>query len=135
MKAGTLVPQSSIMELKSRSTRATMDWKAVWPQVFFSGTQTTMLGLHERGKFVTMEKKTLDEMEEYAEEAKVGLGQLVQALKQIKAVVISRGRGPGVALIFRNGENSYIEVYEKDNNDPAISPELRSRFENSDSVW
>ncbi|KDQ06416.1 hypothetical protein BOTBODRAFT_181611 [Botryobasidium botryosum FD-172 SS1] len=133
VRAGKLVPQASIMELKSRSTRAVIDWKGVWPQVFFSATPTTVLGRHERGKFVSVERKSLEEMDSaYAEEAEAGFGKLIQALREIRAVVLSRGKGPGVAFVFMKDGRGSIEVYEKESEHPGVSPELLARYEELD---
>jgi len=134
LRAGKFVSQASTVELKSRSTRATIDWKEVWPQVFFSATPTTILGRHERGKFVGVERKSLEEMDsEFAKDMEVGLEKLIQALKEIKAIVLSRGKGPGMALIFTNGQRGYIEVYEKESDHPTVSPGLLSNYEGLDS--
>jgi len=130
VRAGKFVPQSSIMELKSRSTKGGIHWKEIWPQAFFSSTSTVVVGRHEQGKFVSVERKSLEEMRSgCAGDMEVGLGQLIQVLKEIRTIVISKGRGHGVTLICERGQRGRIEVYQRSSGDPAISPELLSKYE------
>ncbi|KDQ06415.1 hypothetical protein BOTBODRAFT_39619 [Botryobasidium botryosum FD-172 SS1] len=127
VRAGQLVPQSSLMELKTRSAKGNVRWKDIWPQAFFSGTPTVVVGRHEEGNFVSIERKSFEGM--YSEQAGVGLEQLIQVLKDIRDIVVSRGKGRGVTLICERSQRGRIEVREGAVGGPAISSELLAKYQ------
>ncbi|KAL8284162.1 hypothetical protein RQP46_004911 [Phenoliferia psychrophenolica] len=85
--AGSLVPQQSIIELKTRSQQSTFDTTDAYPQLFFSQTPTLILARHTRGTFTSSSNILLSTMAVEQRAAQGGLAKLASALKQISSLV------------------------------------------------
>lgn len=71
--AGRLVPQTSLLELKTRSVLSNVNTRDFYPQLLFSQTPTVLLARHERGTFLSCEPLYLVDMVEEEEGAQRGL--------------------------------------------------------------
>lgn len=105
-RGGKLVAQPGTMELKTRSRGRTMyDWTEAYLQLVLSQTPHLVLGLHERGTFDTIERKTLQELEQ----GPIGRAQhnnllkLGEALKRTCEAVKEKGEGKLLSLVCESG--------------------------------
>jgi len=111
---GSYVPQSSVVELTTRSItrQAEYDWKDSYPQLFFSQTPHHFLAVHQRGMFTIVNKRKLasPELEKAAREAQIGLKKLRRVLNVIKTMVIESGQRGRLSLVCVDG---ILKVYER----------------------
>ncbi|KAK4700049.1 hypothetical protein P7C70_g6206, partial [Phenoliferia sp. Uapishka_3] len=122
--SGTLIPQSSIVELKTRSMQSPFDTKDAYSQLFFSQTPTLILGRHTRGTFTSVDSMPLAGMVLEQQAAQAGLAKVAAALKNISSV-ISRAKGEKFAIKIIGGEMKLYKRLEGD----ALSKELKKEFE------
>ncbi|EIN10493.1 hypothetical protein PUNSTDRAFT_132583 [Punctularia strigosozonata HHB-11173 SS5] len=104
-----LVPQSSLIELKTRSVRKEMDWDEVFPQLYLSQTAWLHIARHERGKFSAPEKVELSspQMLAHAKEAEEStMGMLKKTLEEVLVVVRREGEGTPLCLTCIGGKLS-----------------------------
>ena len=113
ISAGTLVPQSSLVEIKTRSEMSVQnfDWADTYPQLYLSKTPHLYLAVHTRGTFSSMQKKELEtiDMSGAAQDAKIAVGSLVKVLKEIRRVSTEiNDKKNRFTLVCMNGE---MKVY------------------------
>jgi hypothetical protein len=128
---GAVVPHSSLVELTTRSERnaAQFDWNDAYPQLFFSRTPHHFLAVHNRGRFVEVNKRQLGSSELQAVERKIqpNLKKLRAALDLIKDVVLKHGQRGRLTVVCREGK---LEVFERTSNVSCLPDEVMARFEN-----
>lgn len=128
-RAGQVVPQSSILEMTTRSERnvVTYDWKESYPQLFLSQTPHHFLAVHRGGMFSRIEKRKLDDRE--LKDIHAGIEQsfrkLYVLLKTIQDVVIGHGRRGRLSLVCKDG---FLKVYERMSQDSFLPDEVMKRF-------
>lgn len=85
IKRGTLVPQSSVVEVKTRAMSRTLNLQDTLPQMWISGTPALAIAYHQRGRFGAVTPKRLDTGELGAWEQKnaMVLRKLVRLVKII----------------------------------------------------
>jgi hypothetical protein len=100
-----LVPQSSLIELKTRAAHRELDWHEAYPQLYLSQTAYLYLAKHQKGSFVTVEKVELGGagMRRYASEAEAGMGKLREVLKEVLEAVRKEGHGVPLSLVCQGG--------------------------------
>lgn len=96
--AGSLVPQSSLIHLKTRSVRQSrddvFDWPAAITQLYFAGNPRLYLGIHTKGLFQSIETHPLtnslpeDNSEWIKFSAEAGYRTLGGFLKVLKQLVV-----------------------------------------------
>ncbi len=111
-------PHSILLELKSRSTRNTVDIQDTYPQLFLSQTPNLFIGKHNRGDFITVEKVRLegDDFRSEGERIAPDLGKLVWILKEMRSIALRvklKGKGNGVAFMCRETDLQAWEVEDK----------------------
>lgn len=112
IEAGTVVSQSSLIELKTRSARNvdSFDWNDAYPQLYLGQTPTSIIGVHRSGEFFERRTRQLDspEMAVVARNAQSRLKQLVELLEQIRGLVRQR---PGVkrTLVYKDCQLKLVE--------------------------
>jgi hypothetical protein len=130
VKGGAVVPHSSILELTTRTERnaAQFDWNDAYPQLFFSQTPHHFLAVHNRGRFVAVNKRGLASSELQAVEHRMqpSLQKLCVALGLIKDIVVKHGQRGRLTLVCRGGK---LEVFERTSNASCLPDELMVRFE------
>jgi len=101
-----LVPQSSLIEIKTRASHKALDWEEAYPQLYLSQTAYLYLAKHERGAFREPEKIQLagPSMKVHAEYAQVGMGRLEAVLTAVLAAVRKQGQGVGLSLVCEGGK-------------------------------
>ncbi|KIJ67775.1 hypothetical protein HYDPIDRAFT_107268 [Hydnomerulius pinastri MD-312] len=72
----SLIPQSNLIEIKTRSYKKDFNWTDIYPQLFLSQTAYLYVGFHDRGNFSPVEKIQLnsDAMKDHEEQAKAPCG-------------------------------------------------------------
>ncbi|KAG8933817.1 hypothetical protein FRC02_011139 [Tulasnella sp. 418] len=125
-----LVPQSTMMELKTRSVRnaATFNWDDTWPQLYLSHTKHLYLAIHQSGTFQELRKLDLDnptpEMATAAQKSQKLLRGLVDALKKVSALTWSQNVGQQCSLVYHD---KTMSLYTRDSH--VLPPEARELFE------
>jgi len=125
-KIGRLVPQESLMKIKTRKAQKAFEWEDFWPQFFLSQTPILLIARHDRGWFNDEKRYGLDsqEMKDEEKAARKTLGRFALALKEIQALVKKLPAGSkGAVLKCGDGE---LKVFEKD--DSKLSEEILRKF-------
>ncbi|KAL0064238.1 hypothetical protein AAF712_008823 [Marasmius tenuissimus] len=129
-KAGTVVPQESIAELKTASVKKLntdrVKWDEIVLQMSIAQTPHLFLGVHDRGNFEQVQKKMAASSPELkAAEARVepALLKLRRVLEDIKRLVITNGR---LSLICRDGK---LDVVERISRESCLPVEFLSKFD------
>ncbi|KAE9396977.1 hypothetical protein BT96DRAFT_823934 [Gymnopus androsaceus JB14] len=123
-KGGSVTPQSSLIELTTRSQRRLADlrWEESFPQLFLSQTPYHYLGVHQSGRFVEVQKRDLGKDPELLKAEKMSemnLKKLRVALELIREIVVDAGEEGRLSLVCRDGK---LEVYER-RSDTGCLPE------------
>jgi len=129
IRGGKQVPQSSIIELKTRSERSaqSLDWTDIFPQLFLSQTPHQIIGVHQRGRFFQLLEKNLQsaEMKAIERTCQPGFKRLRRALADIRNVAITRGKNARLSLVCRNG---VLQVMERTAAPSCLPDEILGRF-------
>ncbi|KAG6864833.1 hypothetical protein C0991_006893, partial [Blastosporella zonata] len=128
---GSIVPQSSIAELTTRSTQnaSNFDWKESYPQLFLSQTAHHFLAVHERGYFKEINKRKLEspELKKLAvDEIQGDLKKLRRLLDLIKDLATKHGERGRLSLVCQNSE---LKVYERTSQSSCLSDETLRVFD------
>jgi len=128
--AGSAVPQSSTVELTTRSQKrvASFNWQESYPQLFLSNTPHHYLAIHERGRFVDIQKRHLESTELKriaADSIQEALKKLRRVLGDIKKLAMKHGETGRLSLVCKNRE---LKVYERIKKDSCLPYEVLERF-------
>ncbi|KAI0049458.1 hypothetical protein FA95DRAFT_1489223 [Auriscalpium vulgare] len=127
--AGTEVKQDKILELATRSINfiENMDWTEVYPQLYLSQTPHFYLGVHSRGNFSRIQKRSLAEVDLEAQKqaGDANMQKLGRALELIQDIVIEHGHGKRLSLVCMDG---ILKVHERVG-DGCLPPDAMARFE------
>lgn len=130
IEGGAIVPHSSIVELTTRTERreAEFDWNEAYPQLFFSQTPHHFLAVHNRGRFVAVNKRKLASPELLTIERRVqpNLKKFRAAMDVIRGVVMKHGQRGRLTLVFRGGS---LQVFERMSSASCLPDEVMARFE------
>lgn len=101
-----VVPQASLIELKTRAARREIDWAEIYPQVYLSQTAFLYIAKHERGNFNTLEKVELgsESMQIHARRAEQGIAKLKLVLQDILDAAKKEDVGVGLSLVAKDGK-------------------------------
>ena len=141
IRAGTQVPQESLLEVTSRSKYFIdqLDWNELYPQLAISQTPGLRLGVHERGTFTEMRECQVDDedgadagvppgLPEQRRDTAAQFVRLSRVLEDVQELAISRGPGPtgSFSLVCEGGE---LRVYaRKGVRRSCLPPDVRTRF-------
>ncbi|KAF8158456.1 hypothetical protein B0H34DRAFT_789326 [Crassisporium funariophilum] len=130
LEGGLEVSPTAVVELTTRS-QTTMklhgfDWKEAYPQLFFSQTAHHILAIHNRGRFVEVQKRKLlsEELQAVEKDAQCELKKMRKALDLIKDVIIGHGKTGRLSLVCVHGE---MKVYQR-SKDESCLPEFAMRL-------
>ncbi|KZT69561.1 hypothetical protein DAEQUDRAFT_765400 [Daedalea quercina L-15889] len=132
IRAGKPVPQSSLIEITTRTERnaRSYNWTDTYPQLYFSQTAYRFMAIHDHGNFYEVEKRGLDEPK--SEEIKKGLqgdfNKLKDALQTIQNLVIAHGERGRLSLVFQDGT---LRVFERKSLESCLPDDMLGRFERS----
>jgi hypothetical protein len=141
VRAGTEVPQESLLEVASRSKYFIdqLDWNELYPQLALSQTPGLRLGVHERGTFTELRECQVDSddgagageptgLSAQRRETAAQLVRLSRVLENVQELAISRGPGPtgSFSLVCEGGE---LRVYgRKGVRRSCLPQDVRTRF-------
>ena len=141
VRAGTEVPQESLLEIASRSKFFIdqLDWNELYPQLVLSQTPGLRLGVHERGTFTELRECQVDSddgagagepagLPAQRRETAAQLVRLARVLEEVQELAISRGPGPAgsFSLVCEGGK---LQVYgRKGVRRSCLPPDVRTRF-------
>ncbi|KAF5382621.1 hypothetical protein D9615_002760 [Tricholomella constricta] len=128
---GSIIPQSHIVELTTRSVRnaSFFDWKENYPQLFLSQTPHHFLAVHERGRFREVNKRKLDSAElkqVYADSIQEDFKKLRRALDIIKELVIKHGERGRLSLVCQGG---VLQVFERTSQASCLPDDVLQKFD------
>lgn len=129
-RGGILVDQDNIAELTTISTkrRGLFNWSETYPQLFLSQTPYHFLGIHDRGRFETIEKRQLGSgvLRSIEQSLQGVLWQLRLLLDVIKELVVKHGKSGRLSLVCQGGE---LKVYKRSNEDSCLPEDILARFD------
>lgn len=128
--AGEEVPQSSLIEMKTRNPIRfqQLDLRSELPQLWFSQTPYHYVAVHDRGVFQSIRKDELGQGEfVYAEEdVQAGLRKLRVILGSIQQLVKSRGSSGRLTLVCTKGA---LKVHERKEEETCLPDDLLRLFD------
>lgn len=102
--ASSIVPQSSILEIKTRIREGEMSWSEIYPQLFLSQTPHLYVARHQQGLFtgtsVTKYDMTSPQLEKAAKAAEKPMARMFALLEAIVAAIRQEGEDVGMALTY-----------------------------------
>ena len=125
----SLVPQSDLIEVKTRSIYREPNWRDIYPQLYLSQTAWLYMAKHSGGAFQPVEKIALtgEEMRPYAEMMEGSLGKLKNLLKAILKAVREQGEGVPLSLVRQGGTLSLWR--RKEGSGKPLGEEIRAKFQ------
>jgi len=112
IRAGSRVPQSRLIELKTYS-KSRKAWSRSYPQLFLSQTPHIYYGAHKDGNISEIKKFSLGEphLESIDQNAQVGFKKLKVALTAIQELVRVHGTDGRISLVCKGKE---LRVYRRE---------------------
>jgi len=133
-EGGIEVSATSVIELTTRSQMTIkqngFNWEEAYPQLFFSQTAHHFLAVHQRGRFVDIQKRKLqsEQLQAVEENAQGDLKKVRKALDIIKAIVIDHGADGRLSLVCVDGE---MKVYKRKSDESCLPESALKLFESS----
>lgn len=129
IKGGNYVSASAVIELTTRSEarQNLYDWKEAYPQLFFSQTAHHFLAVHQRGRFIAVNKRKLSspELQNVEQIIQPDLKLMRKALDKIKDLVVKYGERGRLTLVCSNGE---LKLYERKSLDSCLPHDFLELF-------
>lgn len=129
VKGGSYVSASAVIELTTRSEarQKFYDWKEAYPQLFFSQTAHHFLAVHQRGRFIEVNKRKLSspELQNVEQIIQPDLKLMRKALDKIKDLVVKYGERGRLTLVCSNGE---LKLYERKSLDSCLPHDFLELF-------
>ncbi|KAI0693837.1 hypothetical protein C8T65DRAFT_585445 [Cerioporus squamosus] len=132
IRAGTQVPQSSIVELTTRSEKYIdeFSWAEQYPQLLLSYTPHLFLAAHNRGTFERMIEHKLgsDELRNIENNARIqrSFRQLAAALRAIQELVKDHGQRGRLTLVCQ--QDGSLKVYQRTSQQGLLPDTELERF-------
>lgn len=104
-----VVPQSRIIEIKTRAVHKGLDWKEVYPQLYLSQTPYLYLAKHTRGTFGRVEKIQINS-QGMAARARATMTKFQELLRYILKAIRKHGQGVPLCLVYRAGK---LQLYRR----------------------
>ncbi len=124
------IPQSSILEMKTRSQRnfGKMKWSELHGQLYVSQTPHCFIGVHQQGTFTTLVRENLQSarMERVRAAEKPKLKALRWVLGVIQDLLVKRGGNARLSLVSEAG---VLGVYENDAEGDCLPREIMECFD------
>ncbi|KDR82523.1 hypothetical protein GALMADRAFT_58125 [Galerina marginata CBS 339.88] len=133
-EGGSAVSHTAVVELTTRSQKNIMDngfdWKEAYPQLFFSQTAHHFLAVHQRGRFIDIQKRkiTSEELQAIEKDAQVELKKVRKALEFVQQIAIEHGKKGRISLVCIDGE---LKVYQRHNDESCLPEQIMNLFESS----
>ena len=130
IRAGQLVPQSSLLEMTTRSERFADQyrWEENYPQLYLSQTPHHMLAIHRGGRFHRTESRMLDDAEMRAIHTQYDdvFKKLRALLGTIQRLVVACGKEGRLSLVCRRG---LLAIYEREDRESCLPEAVMNRFD------
>ena len=132
IRAGAVVPQSTLVELATRSARYIdqFNWQEKYPQLLLSSTPQLFLGAHNRGTFERVYKHALGNpsLRHIEQDNRImrAFKQLVSILRTIQQLVKIYGDRGRLSLLCRG--DGVLKVYERTSNAGCLTDSELARF-------
>lgn len=128
--AFSIVPQSSLLEIKTRTGEGEIDWREIYPQLFFSQTPNLYIARHQQGLFsgtsVTKYDLASPELTKAAQAAGKVMARMHELLEAIVCAARKEGEGVGMALTYDGKE---LALYRRrPGTGMEVGQEILSRF-------
>lgn len=128
--ASSIVPQPSLLEIKTRTGEGEIDWREIYPQLFFSQTPNLYIARHQQGLFsgtsVTKYDLKSPELTKAAQAAGKVMVKVHELLEAIVAAARKQGEGAGMALTY---DGKDLALYRrKPGTGMEVGQEILSRF-------
>ncbi|ORY90642.1 hypothetical protein BCR35DRAFT_328415 [Leucosporidium creatinivorum] len=106
LRSGTLAPQSSIVEIKTRSLFPTPNYNLneCIHALVFSQTPHLFVGRHDRGRFNKILNFDLEDLGTEKKMIKSDIYKAIEVLKSVREVMRKEGGAKRMSLVFSNGE-------------------------------
>ncbi|KAF4617348.1 hypothetical protein D9613_005790 [Agrocybe pediades] len=133
-EGGIEVSSTSVIELTTRSQLTIkqygFNWKEAYPQLFFSQTAHHFLAIHQRGRFVDVQKRKLmsEQLQAVEEDVQVELKKVRKALDVIREIVLEHGLDGRLSLVCVEGE---LKVYKRQSDESCLPESALRLFESS----
>lgn len=130
----SVIPQSRVIEIKTRASHRELDWKEVYPQLYLSQTPYLYLARHTKGTFGAVEKVDLngETMVPRAKEAEDAMSKLEMLLGSILKAVRRQGKGVPLSLVYHKGK---LQLYKRnEGSGKPIEAEISRKFRRGRSV-
>ncbi|KAG8946991.1 hypothetical protein FRC04_011287 [Tulasnella sp. 424] len=128
--ASSIVPQSSILEIKTRIREGEMNWSEIYPQLFLSQTPHLYVARHQQGLFtgtsVTKYDMTSSQLEKAAKAAEKPMARMYALLEAIVAAIRQEGEDVGMALTY-DGKKLALHK-RKPGTGREVGPQILARF-------
>jgi len=129
-RGGTQTPQSSLVELTTRSeiSAANFDWNDAYPQLYLSQTPYHYLAVHRTGTFFSIAKRKIGEKDLVAIESRAQLGfkKLRKVLGEIQTRVKKAGASGRISLVCKDG---VLKVHERNSKESCLPEDSLALFE------
>ncbi|KAF8841507.1 hypothetical protein BDN67DRAFT_515282 [Paxillus ammoniavirescens] len=124
----SLIPQSDLIEIKTRSVRRELNWGEIYPQLYLSQIPWLYVAWHLDGFFQPVEKIALDSdaVKPHAEAAASSVGKLKVLLENILKAVREQGSGVPLSLVCRGGTLTLWK--RKEGTGKPLGMEITSKF-------
>ncbi|GJE92535.1 hypothetical protein PsYK624_086890 [Phanerochaete sordida] len=130
IKAGSIIPQSSLTKVKSRSQQsmAALRWYEVYPQLLLGQTMHCMMGVHSRGTFAEVRHFEIDapELEDVARSVQPGLRKLRALLEEIQQAAMACGAAAKLSLVCRERR---LVLLRRTSAASLLPPDILRRFD------
>lgn len=125
-KFGRLVPQSSVLEIKTRAASRTLNMADVLPQLWFSATPSLIVGYHRGGRFNDVKTARMDtgDLDVWERSNVVGLRKLVALIGVIIKEAESAEGGQCVVQGLGDGRLRIVKTGAKD----SLPEDLKAKF-------
>ncbi|KIK69991.1 hypothetical protein GYMLUDRAFT_150751 [Collybiopsis luxurians FD-317 M1] len=129
-RAGSAVPQSSLIELSTRSQKRVAEnrWREDFPQLFLSQTPYHFLGVHQSGRFIDVQKRQLKTSTDLVEAEKIcqpAFQKLRIVLGLIQRLLMDAGEEGRLSIVCRNG---MLAIYERKSETSLLSESFLRQF-------
>lgn len=130
-RAGTQVPQSDLIEMKTRSeiSAAKFDWDDAYPQLYLSQTPHHYLAVHRTGTFLTIVKREMrnnSDLVAIENKQQPAFKGLRKVLGEIQTRVKEGGANGRISLVCKDG---ILRVHERIGRESCLPEDLLALFE------
>lgn len=129
VSGGSIVPQSSILELKTSSAKSAgkSNWSQIHPQLCLSQTPLLYRAYHRNGEFYDIQKTAMSsqELEGVTQRTKDSLKRLREGLRVIKDLVVENRMEGRLSFVL---EDRQLKMYKRSSQNSCLPPAVMQSF-------